>query len=129
MVPCCPCVSVRRNQGRLTKSLNEGTHLFLRQNAVESLYKVAHGSLVVASYHIIDSLDMTDVVSLAGSPNMGLISVIGTGTCGFSHACHGNSAMTTKHGNENLGPLFWWAHFLFKDTVTSCSTIIVPFTN
>ena len=34
MVPCCPCVSVRRNQGRLTKSLNEGTHLFLRQNAV-----------------------------------------------------------------------------------------------
>ena len=73
MVPCCPCVSVRRNQGRLTKPLNEGTHLFLRQNAVESLYKVAHRSLAVASYHIIDSLDMTDVVSLAGSPNMGLI--------------------------------------------------------
>ena len=73
MVPCCPCVSVRRNQGRLTKSLNEGTHLFLRQNAVECRYKVAHGSLTVASYHIIDSLDMTDVVSLASSPNMGLI--------------------------------------------------------
>ena len=34
MVPCCPCVSMRRNQGRLTESLNEGTHLFLRQNAV-----------------------------------------------------------------------------------------------
>ena len=73
MVPCCPCVSVRRNQGRLTKPLNEGTHLFLRQNAVESLYKVAHRSLAVASYHIIDSLDMTDVVSLCNSPNMGLI--------------------------------------------------------
>ncbi len=73
MVPCCPCVSVRRNQGRLTKSLNEGTHLFLRQNAVESLYKVAHGSLAVASYYIIDHLDMADVISLAGSPNMGLI--------------------------------------------------------
>ena len=64
---------MRRNQGRLTKSLNEGTHLFLRQNAVESLYKVAHGSLAVTAYHIIDNLDMTDVVSLAGSPNMGLI--------------------------------------------------------
>ena len=57
MVPCCPCVSMRRNQGRLTESLNEGTHLFLRQNAVESLYKVAHGSLAIASYHIIDSMD------------------------------------------------------------------------
>ena len=73
MVPCCPCVSMRRNQGCLTKSLNEGTYLFLRQNAVESLYKIAHGSLAVASYHIIDSLDMTDVVSLCNSPNMGLI--------------------------------------------------------
>ena len=31
MVPCCPCVSVRRNQGRLTKPLNEGTHLFLQR--------------------------------------------------------------------------------------------------
>ena len=59
MVPCCPCVSVRRNQGRLTKSLNESTHLFLRQNAVECRYKVAHGSLTVASYHIIDSLDIS----------------------------------------------------------------------
>ena len=58
MVPSCPCVSMRRNQGRLTESLNEGTHLFLRQNTVESLYKVAHGSLAVASYHIIDSLDI-----------------------------------------------------------------------
>ena len=73
MVPCCPCISMRRNQGRLAESLNEGTHLFLRQNAVECRYKVAHGRLAVASYHIIDSLDMTDVVSLAGSPNMGLI--------------------------------------------------------
>ncbi len=61
MIPCCPCVSLRRNQGRLTESLNEGTHLFLRQNAVESPCKVAHGSLLLLVPHAVVALGFQGV--------------------------------------------------------------------
>ena len=73
MIPRCPCVSMGSNQWCLTEASNEVAHLLLSQDAIECRNEVAHCCFAVASYHIIYSLDMTDVVSLADSPDMGLI--------------------------------------------------------
>ena len=47
--------------------------MLLRQDAVECRNKVTHRCFAVALYHIIDSLDMVDVILLGNGPNMGLI--------------------------------------------------------
>ena len=62
-----------RNQWGFTETFYKVTDLLLRQNTVEGINKVTHGSMAVASNHIIDSLDMVQVKSLGNSLHMGFI--------------------------------------------------------
>ena len=56
-----------RNQWGFAETFYKVTDLLLRQDAVEGINKVAHGSMAAASNHIIDSLDMVQVKSLINS--------------------------------------------------------------
>ena len=64
---------MRSNQWCLAETFNEIANLLLRQNTVEGINKVTHGSMAAAPNHIIDSLDMVQVKFLGSSLHMGLI--------------------------------------------------------
>lgn len=58
----CSCVAMRANKWGFAESLNQVANLLLSQYAFECCNEVAHGGIAVTSNHMIDCLDMVDVI-------------------------------------------------------------------
>ena len=70
---------MRRYKRRLAEALNEIADLLLCEDAVECSNEIAHGGFAAAAYHMIDRLEMADVILPGNSPYMGLVLQIAWG--------------------------------------------------